>query len=216
MSLLHDLDDGKKHAITEEDFDYFLDVLPPVAMRFPWNGERWHFGFAEGYDHIYAFKKEGGRCYAQKTNLINQHECGVSIEKQQQGLAEKLCQEKEATRAASWIPTWLKIGKANPWIRQASDPAFNTQSFHPCLNDAELLDKLEHGNWCLGQAFFLGDLCVIQQVDGGDEWLTIKQDTPFESMSFGRIIREKGRDAAQAILDRIKAASVKKCRELDY
>lgn len=93
MGLLHDLDDGKKRQITEEDFDYFLEALPPVAMRFRWNNERWHFGFAEGYDHVYAFKKEAGKYYAQKTDLINPWECGVPIDQQQPGFADRLKQE---------------------------------------------------------------------------------------------------------------------------
>jgi hypothetical protein len=84
MGLLHELDDGKKREITEQDVDYFLDVLPPVAMPLTWNGERWAFGFAEGDDFVYAFKKEGGKYFAQKTDLRSPHECGVSIEEQQQ------------------------------------------------------------------------------------------------------------------------------------
>jgi hypothetical protein len=216
MGLLHDLDDGKKREISEEDYDYFLEVLPPVAMRFDWNGERWDFGFAEGYDYVYAFRKQGGKYYAQKTPLLNPYECGMSIKRQQQGFVERLGEEKEATRAASWIPKWLMIGKANHWIRQANDPPFTTKSFHPCLSDDELLDKFEHGNWCVGQAFYRGDLCFVQQVNGGDEWLAIKQDVPFESVSFGRIIQTHGRQAAQTMLDRMRTANVERCRELDY
>ncbi len=83
MGLLHDLDDGKKRGIPEEDYDYFLEVLPPVAYRFTFNGERWNFGFAEGYDYIYAFKFENGRYFTQKTNLLNPYECGRTIAEQQ-------------------------------------------------------------------------------------------------------------------------------------
>ncbi|SRR6266404_215847 len=217
MGLLHDLDDGKKREITEEDFDYFLEALPPVAMAFRWDNEKWHFGFAEGYDYVYAFQKQGGQYFAQKTDLLNPWECGVPIDRQQQpDFAGRLKEEKEATRAASWIPTWLKLGKANPWIRQASDPPFDTRSFHACVHDDELLDKFARGNWCLGQAFYRGDLCFVQQQNGGDEWLVIKQDVPFESMSLGRIVRDQGREAAQALLDRLRTASVERCRELDY
>lgn len=216
MNLLQKLEDGKKHEVTEADFEYFLNVLPPAAMSFQWNGERWAFGFAEGYDYVYAFKKEGDRYYAQKTELLNPHECGMSLDVQQRGFVQRLKEEKEASRAASWIPTWLRIGKRNPWVREASDPPFNMQSFHGCPSDDELLDKFAHGNWCLGQAFYRGDLCFIQQVDGGDEWLTIKQDAPFESISFGRIIETQGRQAAQALLDRLRAASVDRCRGLEY
>ena len=75
---------------------------------------------------------------------------------------------------------------------------------------------MAHGNWCLGQAFHVGDLCFIQQVGGGDEWLTIKEGTAFESISFGRIIERGGEAAAQEVLDRIRAAAVEKCRSLGY
>jgi hypothetical protein len=115
-----------------------------------------------------------------------------------------------------YLSKWLDIGKKNPWIREANDPPFNTQSFYECADDAELLAKFEHGNWTLGQAFHIGDLCFINQIDGGDEWLTIKQDTPFESISFRHIIVKDGIQAAQKILDDIRAASVEQCRKLEY
>ena len=66
MGLLQQLDDGKKREITEEDYEYFLEVLPPVAFGFAWNGEKWGFGFAEGNDYVYAFKKQGAAFYAQR------------------------------------------------------------------------------------------------------------------------------------------------------
>jgi hypothetical protein len=89
MALLHVLDNGKKREITEADLDYFLDVLPPVTMRFTWNGERWSFGFAEGYDYVSAFKKEGGKYFVQKTDLRNPYECGFSLEQQLARIARK-------------------------------------------------------------------------------------------------------------------------------
>ena len=67
---------------------------------------------------------------------------------------------------------WLEIGLRNPWIREACDPPFTRKSFHRCATREELRERIWHGNWCLGQAFYLGDLCFIQQVDGGDEWLS--------------------------------------------
>ncbi len=216
MSLLHQLDDGQKHEITEEDYDHFLEVLPPAVFRFTWNGERWGFGFAEGYDRVYAFKKDGDKFYAQRTDRINPSECGIPFHEQPEGFADRLDAAKELARGRNWIPTWLKIGRKNAWIREANDPPFDTQSFHGCLSDDELLDKFEHGNWSLGQAFYRGSLCFVQQVDGGDEWLTIKEDTPFESISFGHILKKEGRDAARALLARLREASVEKCRALDY
>lgn len=45
-----------------------------------------------------------------------------------------------------------------------------------------------HGNWCLGQGVIHKSLCFIQQIDGGDEWLTMKKFKDkvysFESITF--------------------------------
>ena len=57
--------------------------------------------------------------------------------------------------------------------------------------DGKLYKFFKHGNWCLGQSIIHKDLCFIQQVDGGDEWLTIKnfddEAVAFESISFDMI-----------------------------
>jgi hypothetical protein len=122
-------------------------------------------------------------------------------------------QEKKPNRCMS---KWLDIGKKNEWIQEAYDPPFNTKSFHECKDYAELIDKFAHGNWSLGLAFHFGDLCFIQKIDGGGEWLTIKQDRPFESISFDRIIERAGRETARKIIDRIRAVTIENCRSLDY
>ena len=74
-----------------------------------------------------------------------------------------------AWNAADPIATCLAVGKTNRWIRCAWDPRFTRRSFERCADADQLKARLAHGNWCLGQAFFLGDLCFIQQVNG-DEW----------------------------------------------
>ena len=114
-----------------------------------------------------------------------------------------------------YLSKWLDIGKQNPWIREACDPPFNTRSFHECKDDAELLAKFKHGNWCLGQAFHIGDLCFIQQVDGGDEYLAIKGGHVVDSIGFGRIIERSGEQAVQEVLGRLRAARVERCQSLD-
>jgi len=85
---------------------------------------------------------------------------------------------------------WIEIGKENPWIRQADDPVFDVDSFGECLCRSHLIDRILHGNWCLGQAFFFRDLCFINQVNGGDEWLVIKGSVAFESFTCEAIGRE--------------------------
>jgi hypothetical protein len=120
--------------------------------------------------------------------------------------------------SAEWNPadpvaTWLAVGEANRWIRRAWDPPFTRRCFVECADAAELAERLAHGNWCLGQAFFLGDLCFIQQVGGGDEWLVIRHNVAFESASCGRMI-EHGTFAG--FLARIGAATLEQCASLAY
>jgi hypothetical protein len=67
------------------------------------------------------------------------------------------------------IATWLALGQQNRWIRRACDPPFTRQSFTACTDAAELKDQLAHGNWCLGAAFFYGDLCFIEEQAGAGE-----------------------------------------------
>ena len=111
---------------------------------------------------------------------------------------------------------WLELGRANPWVSRAVDPPFADTSFSQCETLDELLNRFEHGNWALGSAFYLGDLCFIQQNDGGDEWLTIKQEIAFESVSFGGIIRRDGRAKAQQLIEDLQQASLAQCKSLTY
>jgi hypothetical protein len=82
-----------------------------------------------------------------------------------------------------------------------------------CVIDTvrELIKFFKQGNWCLGQAVIHKNLCFIQQVNGGDEWFTMKEFSDgvvrsFESISFGRMIENK-RDMYQYIED-LKGAVV--------
>lgn len=116
----------------------------------------------------------------------------------------------------NYLAVWLAIGQKNRWIRRATDPHFNARSFYECRNMAELVEKFRHGNWSLGSAFTLGDLCFIQQDDGGDEWLTIKEDVAFESMSCGWMIKHRGEAYFIAIVEAIQRASKEDCKRLRY
>ncbi|GAA2812955.1 hypothetical protein [Saccharopolyspora taberi] len=111
------------------------------------------------------------------------------------------------------IELWLRIGRDNQWIKYADDPPFTAESFHRCETKRELKEKLAHGNWCLGAAFYYKDLCFINQDDGGDEWLTIRYGIPFESITWGWCI-ERGK--FYLLLDRLLAATPEQCRQLTY
>ena len=120
--------------------------------------------------------------------------------------------------SAPWNPadpiaTWLVLGEQNRWIRRACDPPFTRASFVACGDAGELKARLAHGNWCLGTAFYLDELCFIEQQAGAGEWLVIKEGVAFESASCGAMI-DKG--TFDAFLADIQAASVEQCAALRY
>ncbi len=116
---------------------------------------------------------------------------------------------------------WLKIGKKNPWIREAVDPPFTMESLSgeaDCESVQQLVRNILRGNWCLGTAFHHEDICFINQVEGGDEWLTIKGKTPFESITFHTAWEsdEQAEKRAYETIDRIQRATEEQCKNLDY
>lgn len=119
------------------------------------------------------------------------------------------------------LKQWLQIGRENPWIRHADDPPFTSASFYGCQSIDELEERLSFTNWSLGTAFYYRNLCFINQVDGGDEWLTIKafregsklDSLAFESITFERYI-EEGR--FKDLIERLLRASKEDCRRLTY
>lgn len=129
--------------------------------------------------------------------------------------------EERNARAMAWV----RIGRENPWIRTATDPPFSLGSIHHCDDFEELADKLHRGNWCLGQGFALGDVCFLNQVDGGDEWLVIRGSVPFESYTsetteeYERRKRGDGDPALARLADfllRVTAATDDQLRSLTY
>ncbi len=88
------------------------------------------------------------------------------------------------------LKMWLEIGLENPWISAEVDPPFDMTSFYPCLDEEELKQCFEKRCWVVGQAFYLGNLCFIQQRNGGDEWLTIKDNVVVDSLSWTVIIEQ--------------------------
>lgn len=123
-----------------------------------------------------------------------------------------------------FLDTCYKLGMANPWCgsRAAAeyiveDDRLNRDSFTIFLDLEELKKTFEHGNWCLGQAFVYNDLCFINQVDGGDEWLTIKrfddEVIKFESISMIPTIKD---GEFEFLMERLEKATKEQCRELEY
>jgi hypothetical protein len=118
-----------------------------------------------------------------------------------------------AWNPADPIAAWLAIGEANTWIKRAWDPPFNRRSFSACATVEGLKTQIQRINWCLGQAFHVGEICIIQQVDGGDEWLVIRRGIAFESASLGYMIKKGSFDA---FWEDINAATDEELRSLRY
>jgi Domain of unknown function (DUF3846) len=108
---------------------------------------------------------------------------------------------------------WYQLGITNPWIKEADDPPFTRNSFVGCFSLKELEDQLGFGNWSLGTAFYYRDLCFINQINGGDEWLTIRHGIAFESITFRSYI-ENGEFAS--LITRLLTASKEQCQRLEY
>jgi len=93
-----------------------------------------------------------------------------------------------------------KIGMSNGWCSgkfARMDGDFITED--DCLNkdsccavdDIRVLKAFfKNGNWCLGQSVIYKNLCFMQQVNGGDEWLTMKMFSNGEVISFESITME--------------------------
>lgn len=84
----------------------------------------------------------------------------------------------------------------------------------------ELTSFMEHGNWSIRQGIVFDDLAFIQQVDGGDEWWTLKRTDngwmPFENTSAGFIIERDGVDAFTHMVECMHRATPEQCRHFDY
>jgi hypothetical protein len=185
---LHDLlKDGRKHAVGQEAYDYFLDLSPHATGPMTYLGEHWGFGFAEDADRVRLFKRDGDGYFAIETPYLNPREAGP-IE----------------TQKRRWVMRWVQLGKAYPQVRQAADPAFGTQSFHECRTHGELIGKLKQGGWPVAQAFYVGDLCFIQQ-DVLGRWLAIKGETVLGILPLVNIIEREGATAAEQLLSDLQA-----------
>jgi hypothetical protein len=109
--------------------------------------------------------------------------------------------------------TWYRIGKTNTWIKEAEDPPFTKDSFVGCFSVEELGERIGFGNWSIGTAFYYRDLCFINQINGGDEWLTIRHGIPFESITFKTYIE---RGEFPTLIRRLLTATKEQCQQLTY
>lgn len=111
---------------------------------------------------------------------------------------------------------WLRRGgydwQDDPWLEDYP------YEFVEAEDVSALRSFLERGNWSIRTGIVYDDLAFIQQVNGGDEWWTLKM-TPagwaaFESWTFGGILG-RGAEFERAVAS-MQMATPEECLRLDY
>jgi hypothetical protein len=114
---------------------------------------------------------------------------------------------------------WLKVGGCD-----FEPDGFCYEPDYPygleLYDDIEMLEAFfAHGNWSIRTAVQYRDLIFVNQVNGGDEWWTLKIDgdnlVPFESISF-RTMAGGDPGVFSSYIKRLTDASVEQCRRLEY
>lgn len=124
--------------------------------------------------------------------------------------------EKDVLIAKCQENGWLRRGgydwQDDPYMEEYPYSFVRTES----LDD--LRQFFTHGNWAIRQGALYHDLAFIQQVNGGDEWWTLKQTDDgwlaFESWSFELISDEPDR-FSRAIAS-MEMATPEQCKSLSY
>lgn len=99
----------------------------------------------------------------------------------------------EQLKAACQNNMWLMIGG----VDFEDDPCMETDydyTFITTDNPQALEAFFQHGNWCIRSGVIYKELAFINQINGGDEWWTLKNFDgkwiAFESITFRRIIKD--------------------------
>lgn len=111
---------------------------------------------------------------------------------------------------------WLKRGgydwQDDPWLEEYP------YEFVEAEDVSALRGFLGCGNWAIRTGIVYDDLAFIQQVNGGDEWWTLKKAPvgweAFESWTFGGIL-ERGTEFERAVAS-MQMATPEECLRLDY
>jgi hypothetical protein len=121
---------------------------------------------------------------------------------------------------------YVKACQQNPWLKVSGvdfEDGLCCEHDYPYYleryDDVAMLERFfEHGNWGTRSAVMHRDLIFVNQVNGGDEWWTLKalpngELLPFESITFGPSI---GRGEFAAYIERLASATPEQCKALTY
>lgn len=114
-------------------------------------------------------------------------------------------------RAIDWIPTWLDISRVRR-LSAATDEPLESRRIcrHPTVHALAAAARSPYQ--ARGNAHCWRNVCLINQVEGGTEFLVVREDLPFESFST-RLSSEVG---LVADLVSIYYSSQEECRAWDY
>ena len=140
----------------------------------------------------------------------------MTYEEMRQQMTDVSKETHETLKRMCQKNSWLRVGG----IPFEDDPCLEADSPYSFWQ-TESRDALEayfdHGNWAIRNGIVFHDLAFINQVDGGDEWWTLKRFgeawLPFESITFRPMIK---RGEFAEYLNRLEQATYEQCNTLTY
>lgn len=107
----------------------------------------------------------------------------------------------------------------------AEDPFMESDyvfgNYYVCNTIKELRKAICYGNWAIRQGFIYQRIALINQVNGGDEWWTLKkfedeEIIAFESLSLKRMIEDHDDGYLEDFMAQLMKATKEQCRKLEY
>lgn len=134
--------------------------------------------------------------------------------------ASEFFTEEELT-AKQQENTWLRRGGPDeePDNSGFYFPTYDySYTYYECISLAELKKAFQYGNWAIRQCFTYRNLAFINQINGRDEWWTLKKFPDgrllaFESCSMAAIV-EQG--YFEDYISQLLKATYHQCRHLEY
>ena len=94
-------------------------------------------------------------------------------------------------------------------------------NYYACRTIDELKKAFLYGNWAIRQGFIYESLGFINQINGGDEWWTIKKFhdgsiLAFESITMTLIIKDNPEGYFEEYIAQMLKATREQCLKLEY
>ena len=231
------IDAGDLELYIDNDYVLYHEVWTPITTELTKKKEEGTYSHKDAVTAFMFLIVDGKRKYIKEfpDSSISeevQRETAESMRDQFEvehslGNYAYLVEESTSPHQQKFIDMCYDIGMKNGWCSGSfamqdgdfitEEDRLNRNSFKIYTDLEELKETLSRNNWCLGASCVYNDLCFMNQVDGGGEWLTIKrfgdEAIAFESMSTALII-EDGK--FEEMIKRLEAATKEQCKTLTY